>query len=410
MSSVPSMRLAGLALSLGGCVAEAAVPSADRAEPHSLGAAAKSEEREDEHHLHMAELSIGDRPLSPAREPVAPFLPGWQMPTHEPGQLPRWIRHETIPRETIEQLALRYDVDPDAVRDWNELEADEQPHPWRPAALRIFARKNPPPRQRLEHVVVAGEGWGSIARRYGVDSTMLRAWNVGESGRTLEPDERLQVWVDPIVLDAIVHDQPSSARAALIRPGAHGVGTAQDGILVAGVQLPPGEGYELRYPNSAWGTTFAVREAVAALDRFAAVSDYPRAISVGTMSRQRGGEIGGHNSHQTGRDLDIRLPLRLEIPPGYDPIPRRIDWQITWALVSAFVEADSVEMIFLDYGSQRRLYKAAQALGVSEELLDATLQYPRGSKANRGLVRHSPGHESHIHVRFACGPAEPECR
>ena len=152
-----------------------------------------------------------------------------------------------------------------------------------------------------------------------------------------------------------------------------------------------------------------MREAIAALDRFAARSDYPRLISVGTMSRQRGGEIGGHNSHQTGRDLDIRLPLRVEIPAALHPIPRRVDWKTTWLLVSAFAEASSVEVIFLDYGSQRRLYQAAQALGVSDEVLAATLQYPRGSKANLGLVRHSPGHEGHIHVRFACGPSEPEC-
>lgn len=387
-----------LGLALSGCVAEAAEAQADRA----------ALERE-QAVVDMAELSLGERPLRPAQTPVSRFLPDWVMPTHELGPLPRWIRHETIPRETIEQLAWRYRVDAESLREWNDLAADEQPHAWRPSSLRIHAQRYPPPRQLLEHVVHDGESWGSIARRYGVDSSNLRAWNVGETGRSLAAGERLRVWVDPIVLDSIIHDQPSSARAALIRPGAHGIGTPRDGLLVAGVSLPPGERYQLRYPNSAWGTTFAVREAIAALDQFAATSDYPRPISVGTMSRQRGGPIGGHNSHQSGRDLDIRLPMRIEVPPGYHPIPRRIDWQTTWLLVLAFAERDSVEVIFLDYDSQRRLYKAARALGVSDEALASTLQYPRGSKAKRGRVRHSPGHESHIHVRFACGPAEPEC-
>lgn len=371
--------------------------------------AAQLDNHSDRDSIAMVELSIMDRTLEPARDPVEPFLPGWRMPEHESGQLPRWIRHQPVPRETIEQLAVRYDVDPDVLRSWNDLAADAQPHPRKPKTLRIFARRNPPPRHRIEHVVALGESWGSIARRHGVDSSDLRAWNVGETGRSLEPGEQLVIWVDPIVLDSIVHDQPNSARAALVRPGAHGVGTPQAGILVAGVQLPPGDGYELRYSNSAWGTTFAVREAIAALDRFAARSDYPRPISVGTMSRQRGGAIGGHNSHQTGRDLDIRLPLRVELPPGLDPIPRRIDWSTTWTLVLAFADADSVEVIFLDYDSQRRLHRAARALGVEDEVLTATLQYPRGSKANLGRVRHAPGHEGHIHVRFACGPAEPEC-
>jgi murein endopeptidase len=127
------------------------------------------------------------------------------------------------------------------------------------------------------------------------------------------------------------------------------------------------------------------------------------------MSRQRGGEVGGHLSHQTGRDLDIRLPLRAEIPQGLSPTPRRVAWDVTWELVQAFASGPSVQVIFLDYGSQRRLYKAAKAAGASEQTLDAMLQYPRGSKASLGLIRHSPGHEGHIHVRFGCGPAEVEC-
>lgn len=411
-------RLARLAcLSFAGlaCVAEAAEPDA-RMEAQPLLASVGDrgvEDRGVEPELPagavaMTELSVAPRPLEPAREQVPEFLPGWQLPAHAPGTLPRWLRHETVPRETIEQLALRYAVDPRALRSWNDMAADGQPHPRRPKPLRVYAHAYPPPRQPLEHVVVAGEGWGSIARRYGVDSSKLRAWNVGETGRELEPGERVQVWADPIILDAIVHDQPRDARAALVRPGAHGVGTPQDGVLVAGVQIPPGDGYSLRYPNSAWGTTYAVREAVAALDRYAA-SPGARPITVGTMSRQRGGPIGGHNSHQTGRDLDIRLPLRAEVPQGLDPTPRRVDWVATWALVDAFTQADSVEAVFLDYGGQRRLYKAADALGVDPATLEATLQYPRGSAANLGRVRHVPGHEGHIHVRFRCGPAEPEC-
>jgi murein endopeptidase len=213
-----------------------------------------------------------------------------------------------------------------------------------------------------------------------------------------------------VVLASILDDQPTTARAALVRPGAHAVGTPQDGVLVDGVQIPPGSGYELRFPNSAWGTTFAVREAIAALDRFVAASGPGRPLLVGTMSRQRGGAIAGHNSHQTGRDLDIRLPLRAEVPRALSPTPRRVDWTRTWALVSAFAQSDAVEVVFLDYGAQRRLYKAAQAHGVDAQTLAATIQYPRGSQANLGLIRHSPGHEGHIHVRFTCGLAEPECR
>ncbi|PRQ08860.1 penicillin-insensitive murein endopeptidase [Enhygromyxa salina] len=347
--------------------------------------------------------------VEPGPGPAADVEPQWRMPARESGSLPRWIVHQTIPRETIEQLALRYGVQAQSIRGWNDMTAEQQPHPWRPEPLRIRARQVPPPRQALEHVVVVGDSWGSIARRYGVDYRNLRAWNVGELGRELEPDEHVQVWVDPIVFNAIVHDNPASDRLARVRPGAHSVGTPQTGSLIAGVQIPPGQGYELRFPKSAYGTTHAVREAVAALDRFVASTEHPHPISVGTMSRQRGGEIGSHLSHQTGRDLDIRLPLRAEVPQALNPTPRRIAWDVTWELVRAFAQSPSVQVIFLDYDSQRRLYKAAKAAGASEPVLDDTLQFPRGSAASLGLVRHSPGHEGHIHVRFDCGPAEPEC-
>lgn len=359
--------------------------------------------------LDMPELSIVDAPLEPATDEVVDFAPDWRMPASETGQLPRWIEHSTIPRETIEQLALRYDVQAHSIREWNKMTADQQPHAWRPESLRIRARRAPPPRQALGHVAVLGDSWGSISRRYGVDYRSLRAWNVNELGRELEPGERVEIWVDPIVFNAIVHDQPANDRAALVRPGAHSVGVPQAGALISGVQILPGEGYELRFPKSAYGTTWAVRQTVAALDRFVASSEHPHPLSIGTMSRQRGGEIGGHLSHQTGRDLDIRLPLRAEVPQGLNPTARRVAWPVTWELVRAFAQAPSVQIIFLDYGSQRRLYKAAKAGGASEQELDAMLQFPRGSKASLGLIRHSPGHEGHIHVRFGCGPAEPEC-
>lgn len=401
-----------LSLALLGCeaVSQASEPLAG--EPLAEQTATLDEFAErvpDDDALDMAELSVVDQPLAPAEHAVEPFAADWRMPDHEVGELPRWIEHHTLPGETIEQLALRYGVRPESIREWNELGQGEQPQAWRPKPLRIHGRRNPPPRVLIEHEVVAGDTWGAISRRYGVEVRRLRARNVGELGRELDVGERVQVWVDPQVFESIVHDQPANESARLVRPGAHSIGVPQDGILVAGVQIPPGPAYELRYPKSAYGTTFAVRQTVAALDQFAATSDFPFPISVGTMSRAPGGKIGGHVSHQTGRDLDIRLPLRAEVPQGLSPTFRRVDWTTTWELVRAFADAAEVQIIFLDYGAQRRLYRAAQAVGASADELDRMLQYPRGSKASLGLIRHSPGHDGHIHVRFPCGPAEPEC-
>ena len=42
------------------------------------------------------------------------------------------------------------------------------------------------------------------------------------------------------------------------------------------------------------------------------------------------------------------------------------------------------------------------------EELDRVIQYPRFEKT--AIVRHAPGHGSHLHVRFMCGPDEGDCK
>lgn len=355
--------------------------------------------------LMLPEDSVIDQPMVAADRSERAR---WQMPSVPEGPLPRWVRHRPVPGETIEQIALRFGVEPSHVRQWNELADDFQPGfaRGRPRSLAILARQVLPGRAALEHQVRAGETWWAIGDRYGVDGSDLLAYNVGEVGRELEVGERIAVWIDPIVYASIVDDpEPDSP----VRAGAHGVGSPNRGRLVAGVPIPVGEHWELRFPKSAYGTTFAVRSLLAALDHFATTSGYARAIKLGTMSRPRGGQVGKHESHQTGRDLDVRLPLRESIPAGLAPTPRRIDWLAVWQLLDAFEQTGAVQVIFLDYAMQKRVHKAATAAGVSEERLAAMLQWPRGSASNEAIVRHEPGHAAHMHVRFRCGPAEPEC-
>lgn len=335
--------------------------------------------------------------------------PTWSLVEHEVGELPRWIRHQPVPAETIEQIAFRYDASASSIRRANELAEDEQPRKRRPKAVKVFAKRNPPPREPLRYTAREGDSWVSLSRKFGVDNIDLRRQNWGATGARVDPGEQLEIWIDPTVYASIVDDAPASKRAALVRPGAHGRGAPQDGMLVAGVQIPPGEGYELRFANSAWGTTYAVRAALEAFDRYAARTDHPYPLRVGTMSRQRGGEVGGHNSHQTGRDLDIRLPLRAEVPQALPVLARRVDWDLVWQLIVAFDETDAVQVIFLDYRAQRRLYEAGKRHGADEDTLHDLMQWPTGWASSHGLVRHEPGHDDHIHVRFKCGPAESEC-
>lgn len=318
-----------------------------------------------------------------------------------------WIVHEVAPEETIAQLALRYRVDPGKLRGWNGLGRRARARPGQ--RLRLLAERTPPPRERVRYTVREGDTWTSIARDHGADPSDVRAYNIKRTGRRLYPGLELDVWRDPLLAAAVAADTPPSGPAAAIRPGGFSVGRPSDGRLVNGVQIPESADYDRRYPGSAWGTSFAVRHLVDTLHRWREESDYGGLLRLGAMSRQRGRRIGGHRSHQSGRDLDIRLPLREGLADTMSPTPRRADWVAVYALVRAFDASGAVTQIFLDYRLQARLYKVAKAAGADRRTLRRLIQFPRGSGAGRGLLRHSPGHDIHLHVRFACADYESEC-
>jgi murein endopeptidase len=351
--------------------------------------------------------SLGSSTITPYQLPPPPE-PEWQPTAHDPGELPRWIEHQSLPRDTIETLAIRYGVSPRKLRKWNGMSPTGRLDRSAPQNLRVRARRLPPPRERIVHVVEEGDSWGSIGRRYGVVGNWVRAWNYDELGSRPDPGERAIVWIEPQVYASILDDRPGSARAALVSPGGHSIGTPQAGRLVRGAQVPPGEGYELLYPNSAWGTTFAVRKLVEILDAYQQSGVYSGTLIIGAMSRMRGGKIGDHISHQSGRDVDIRLPVREGVPRSQPATGKRVNWDATLALVLGFARSGAVDRILLDYRAQGRLYRKAKAAGMNEEQLAELFQYPRGSRASGGIVRHSTGHEGHIHVRFSCGPIELE--
>jgi penicillin-insensitive murein endopeptidase len=169
------------------------------------------------------------------------------------------------------------------------------------------------------------------------------------------------------------------------------IGPANDGKLTRGVPLPEGRGWLLPEDRGrAFATAETIASVVAALEAY--VRRFPDAepIQVGELSARRGGEIYGHQSHQSGRDIDIRL-IKNADGDGFDA-------QKNWFLVKTLIDAGDVHSIFLNRTEQPWLLEAAVE-DVGETSAEKYFE----------LISHEPGHTIHMHVRFVCPDKDKRC-
>jgi murein endopeptidase len=388
-------------------------PAEGSSEPEIPVGDAAPEPVEPDHALEQAPALVPD--------PVLPSAKVRKVPVDRPialddveiemveGSRP-WVIHRLVPLETLDQVAHRYEVTPEALRTWNGLSSDAEQLA-ADSRVKLEARRVPPPRQRVDYTVQPGDSWWSIAIAHAIDSRELRAANPPSGGSPrLSVGQTLTLWIDPAVYHWVQTDRPTGDDPlSSIRRGAVSVGLPWDGRLVNGVQIPAGKGWRRQLPASSYGTSHAVGQLVAALQAFGETSGYERELLLGSMSLLHGGPLPGHRSHQTGRDLDIRLPLSADTPPWFPIKPWRVDYAALWKLVEALADTGEIEAIFLDYELQKGLHKAATGLGADEDALHRLIQWPRGRAEGKGLVRHAGGHLGQLHVRFRCGRHETEC-
>ena len=180
-------------------------------------------------------------------------------------------------------------------------------------------------------------------------------------------------------------------------------------------ELPAGDGYVIRRPWRAFGTRTTVDFVLHAIrdirERFPDV----HVLAIGDISQKTGGAITEHHSHQSGRDADIGRIYKHK-PAGFPAnfvtaTEANLDCAATFALLSDFAETSKLDggaqVIFLDYEVQGILYRWAKDAGVDDDKLEHLFEYPhRGSSA---LVRHFPGHDNHMHVRFKCPSGDSGC-
>lgn len=320
---------------------------------------------------------------------------------------PRWIVHTVVPGEKLARIAARYAVLAAEIREWNDLDPNDDPARRR-RTLRIHATRVPPPPVKVAYVVQPGEQWDDIAAKLRVRRRALQAKH--RDMPTPVAGATVVAWIDPIDGPAFDPDAPDLEHPITLRDDARSTGTPQRGRLEHGLALPEGPLWDLAHPSRAYGSRHTIDVVHRAFLHLRNGVGYRGPISIGALSRPSGGRFRPHVSHQSGRDIDIRLPLRPGLEDVRHPTVEDIDWYATWAIVEAFVGTGEVEAIFLEMGRQERLYTAARVMGVDRERLTEIIHWPNWSGTQRPLVRHSDGHDTHIHVRVRCGDDEPRCR
>lgn len=340
--------------------------------------------------------------------------------------LPRWVKHEIIPGETLDEIASRYGVRTNSVIRWNRLDKNK-PMLIVGRTVKVYAKHVPPERIEISYEVKRGDTWAAIAKKHRVEQSKLRRWN-RKVPRAFKAGTELRIWIDKPepkpkqavggnADDGVIFDgspNPSGKTVpddklglASVRQNAKSVGSPNRGKISHSVQLPDNpELYTLREPDHTHGSTFAVEIVQLAIARWRANYDYKGELKIGDMSRKGGGRLRPHKSHRSGRDIDIRLPTKNK--SGSSANMGDVDWDATWALLHEFIKTEQVEYVFLSTSRQKQLRAAAKRAGIGKKALGQLIQYKSGEK--RPLIRHAKGHTAHFHVRINCGPNESSCK
>ena len=175
-------------------------------------------------------------------------------------------------------------------------------------------------------------------------------------------------------------------------------GRPYQGRLTNGVPFPNQlQGYYLRDQERAYATPEAIGTVLDAID--AVREKYPDTcdLFIGDFSRDGGGSINMHRSHQNGRDVDLGMyakgnrPLDTFVPMNEE----NLDVPKTWCFVESLLRSQHVQYIFLDQRIQKQLYGHALSQGVDPAYLDSVFANARNSP-----MQHVRGHYDHMHVRF----------
>ncbi|HEY6724568.1 MAG TPA: penicillin-insensitive murein endopeptidase [Polyangiaceae bacterium] len=206
-----------------------------------------------------------------------------------------------------------------------------------------------------------------------------------------------------------------------LAPGLHGsIGMPHSGVQTEAIELPQrGDGFVRFRPHSPtyWGNPRLVGAIQDVGRTMLQKSPETAPLVVGDLSGRYGGKIPRHNSHRTGRDVDLLFymttpagaPIRTPgfVPVGNDGLAEigteylRFDVERNWLLLRELLTSHMIEV---------------QWLFISRDLEAMLIDYALARETDLDLVWQAetvmlqPGdsapHDDHVHLRIACRPDE----
>jgi penicillin-insensitive murein endopeptidase len=205
-------------------------------------------------------------------------------------------------------------------------------------------------------------------------------------------------------------------------PAGRSVGSPTEGRLIGGARLEDAPYLRIVPVYQSGDARWGLGALVIMLDDAgrAVRHQFPDAVmSVGHISKQGGGDIDRHASHESGRDADIGFYIKSQTGhPLYSDhfVPFKGDGSApswpgayfddarNWALVSALVSDSHARITYLFVATpiRARLLAYAERMGAPMAIRSHAAELmaqPRGSLP----------HDDHFHVRIACPPDSHGC-
>jgi LysM repeat protein len=277
-----------------------------------------------------------------------------------------------------------YKVTARSLRRWNRLRSSRI----RPGQKLVIKKPVPLCRRRtFKYRIKKGDTLLKIAKHFKVRVKDIKRWNRLKSSR-IRRGKKLMIQV------------PGPSKKS------KSTGSPQHGKLVDGERLPEGRsrgwGYWAKKPKYSYGANVTVTNILDCIRLVKRKWRRAHDVVIGDISKEGGGFLPPHVSHQSGLDVDIGYYHKGRKPPkGFrTATAANLDVRKSWALIKAFIDTGDVDLIFVDHGLQALLYRHAQRRGASKKTLKKLFQYPRGRGTGQGKIRHSKGHKNHYHVRF----------